>query len=110
MPTLIHSIPKYRKHWASGHAAVTLQGKEFYLGPWKSKASLVDYDRLIAEWLANGRQCRRRCGSGQSSLVPVGFLSQDHRLQVQGCDSLLSHRGKLAELFLLWILRLTTPR
>jgi len=53
MPTLIHSIPKYRKHWASGHAAVTLQGKEFYLGPWKSKASLVDYDRLIAEWLAS---------------------------------------------------------
>ncbi|HUT09048.1 MAG TPA: site-specific integrase, partial [Thermoguttaceae bacterium] len=26
------------------------------MGPWKSKASLVEYDRLIAEWLANGRR------------------------------------------------------
>ncbi|HUT10977.1 MAG TPA: site-specific integrase, partial [Thermoguttaceae bacterium] len=55
MPRLVHSTPKYRKHRASGQAVVTIQGKDFYLGPWKSKASLVEYDRLIAEWLANGR-------------------------------------------------------
>ena len=39
----------------SGQAVVTLSGKGFYLGPWQSKASRVEYDRLIGEWLAAGR-------------------------------------------------------
>ncbi len=56
MPKLTESLPKYRKHRASGQAVVTLHGTDHYLGPWKSKASLVEYDRLIAEFLANGRQ------------------------------------------------------
>lgn len=47
--------PKYRKHKASGQAIVTLNGKMLYLGPWKSKASKLEYDRVIAEWLAAGR-------------------------------------------------------
>lgn len=49
------SVPKYRKHKASGQAIVTIAGRGFYLGPYKSKASLVEYDRLITEWLAAGR-------------------------------------------------------
>lgn len=51
------SPPKYRKHKRSGQAVVTLGGKDFYLGPYGSKASLAEYDRLTAEWLANGRTC-----------------------------------------------------
>jgi integrase len=58
MPRLHDRVPKYRKHRASGQAVVTLSGKDHYLGPWKSRASLVTYDRLIAEWLACGRQVR----------------------------------------------------
>lgn len=50
------SLPKYRKHKASGQAIVTLSGKDFYLGPHNTKASKTEYDRLIGEWLANGRQ------------------------------------------------------
>lgn len=55
MPRLVHSAPKYRLHRASGQAVVTILGKDFYLGPWRSKASKFEYDRLISEWLANGR-------------------------------------------------------
>lgn len=48
-------VPKYRLHKPTGQAVVTLSGKDHYLGPWKSKASQVEYDRLIGEWLAAGR-------------------------------------------------------
>lgn len=60
MPKLVESVPKYRLHRASGQAVVTIQGKDFYLGPWKSKASRVEYDRLIGEWLAGGRHLPQR--------------------------------------------------
>jgi integrase len=49
------STPKYRKHRATGQAVVTIAGKDHYLGPWRSKASLIEYDRLVGEWLAAGR-------------------------------------------------------
>jgi len=55
MPRLTRSVPKYRKHRASGQAIVTLGGRDHYLGPHGTKASRVEYDRLIAEWLAAGR-------------------------------------------------------
>ena len=48
--------PKYRKHKRSGQAIVTLDGKDFYLGPHGTKASEAEYDRLIGEWLTNGRR------------------------------------------------------
>lgn len=50
------SPPSYRKHKATGQAVVTLNGKDFYLGPHGSAASRAKYDRLIAEWLASGRR------------------------------------------------------
>jgi integrase len=34
---------------------VTLNGHDYYLGPHGTKASRIEYDRLIAEWLAQGR-------------------------------------------------------
>ncbi len=56
MPRLTSKPPKYCKHKASGQAIVTLDGHDFYLGPWRSKSSFVEYDRLIGEWLENGRR------------------------------------------------------
>ncbi|MCC7085496.1 MAG: site-specific integrase [Pirellulales bacterium] len=50
------AIPKYCKHRATGQAVVTLFGRDVYLGPHGTKASKLEYDRLITEWLANGRQ------------------------------------------------------
>lgn len=56
MPRLVHENPAYRHHKQSGNAVVTLDGRDHYLGPWKSKESREKYDRLISEWLANGRR------------------------------------------------------
>ena len=55
MPRLVHALPKYRKHRASGQAVVTLNGRDFYLGPHCTKASKAQYDVLIGEWLQSGR-------------------------------------------------------
>lgn len=55
MPKLNGKLPTYRRHRPSGQAVVTLSGKDFYLGPWNTKASRAEYDRLTAEWLAAGR-------------------------------------------------------
>jgi integrase len=58
MPRLSHQTPKYRKHKASGQAVVSLNGRDHYLGPWGTKVSKLEYDRLVAEWLVNGRSLR----------------------------------------------------
>jgi integrase len=49
------SIPSYRKHRATGQAVCTIFGRDFYLGPHGTKASHLEYDRLVSEWLAAGR-------------------------------------------------------
>lgn len=67
MPNLKNLSPKYRKHRASGQAVVTLNGRDHYLGPYGTRASKANYDRLIAEWLANGR----RLGLDQSGGLSV---------------------------------------
>jgi integrase len=56
MPRLFSRNPSYRKHKASGQAVVTIEGKDFYLGPWNSLASKAEYDRIIGVWLGEGRQ------------------------------------------------------
>ena len=56
MPKLGNSLPKYRHHKASGQAIVTLSGKDYYLGPHGTQVSKAQYDRVIAEWLANDRR------------------------------------------------------
>ena len=49
-------IPTYRRHRASGHAVVTLAGKDVYLGTYGSGASKAEYKRHVAEYLASGGQ------------------------------------------------------
>ena len=51
-------VPSYRRHKPTNQAVVTIDGIDFYLGTWSTKASKAEYDRLIAEWMANGRQLR----------------------------------------------------
>lgn len=48
--------PAYRLHKASGRAVVTFGRQDHYLGPYGSEESRREYDRLVAEWLANGRR------------------------------------------------------
>ncbi len=61
MPRLVNSVPKYRYHRGSKQAVVTLNGREFYLGPHGTKASRIEYDRLISEWLVQGRHSLVDC-------------------------------------------------
>jgi len=56
MPKLTKKLPSYRLHRPSGQAIVSLDGKDFYLGPHSTRVSRSEYDRLIAEWLAHGRR------------------------------------------------------
>ena len=57
MPKLKNNqVPAYRLHEQSDQAIVTLSGKDHLLGPHGSSGSRERYDRLIAEWLANGRR------------------------------------------------------
>ena len=51
-------VPSYRRHKPTGQAVVTIKGRDIYLGKWNTAASRAEYDRLIAEFLANGRQLR----------------------------------------------------
>ena len=51
-----NNIPNYRLHKATGQAFVELGGRRFYLGKHGSKASKEEYERKIAEYLANGRK------------------------------------------------------
>lgn len=55
MPHRIH-IPTYRLHKASGQAVVVLDGRSIYLGVWQSPESRAKYEKVMAEWLAQGRQ------------------------------------------------------
>jgi len=72
MPAKRIKAPSYRKHKVSGQAVVTLDGRDFYLGPHGTKASHAEYDRLVAEWLANRRQLPRSAGGpAQRGFGPV---------------------------------------
>ena len=82
MPRLVEATPKYRRHKASGQAIVTIQGHDFYLGPWNSKASKVEYDRIISEWLAAGRQLPMANGEA-SDLTIVEMLARYKKFAVQ---------------------------
>ena len=78
------SLPKYRKHRATGQAVVTLSGRDFYLGPHGTKASRREYDRLIGEWLAAGRQ-PLHVSPEQLSVAElcVGYLKYAHARYVK---------------------------
>ncbi len=56
MPRKSGCIPAYSLHRSSGQAIVRIAGHDHYLGLHGSPESREKYDRLIAEWLSQGRQ------------------------------------------------------
>jgi len=50
------SVPSYRLHKPSGLAVVRLNERDYYLGPHGTEESRATYERVISEWMANGRQ------------------------------------------------------
>jgi integrase len=73
--------PSYRKHKPTGQAVVTLNGKDHYLGRYGTVASRAEYDRLIGEWLACGRQLPVK---GSSSDLTIAELIARYLPWVRG--------------------------
>jgi integrase len=71
MPRLAHSLPKYCKHKASGQAVVKVFGRYVYLGPYNTKTSKLEYDRVVAEWLAAGRPSQTITPHAEISVAEV---------------------------------------
>ena len=63
--------PSIRHHKPSGRAVVSLDGLDHYVGECGSEATQAAYDRLIAEWLANGRQLAKRNDLSVNELLVV---------------------------------------
>jgi integrase len=78
MPRLTNSNPRYCRHRASGQAVVTIEGRDIYLGPYGTKASKSEYDRIIGEWLANGRRIPRGADAGDLTVAEVIVRFWDH--------------------------------
>jgi len=72
-------IPSLRHHKASGQAVVTVSGRDIYLGKWRSKASEVEYHRLIKEWVANDYRL-----PVQETDLTVAELVRDYRRYARG--------------------------
>ncbi len=66
-------VPSYRRHKPSGQAVVTLNGRDVYLGKWRTKASRDEYERVVGEWLANGRSLRDENGSLSVAQVALRY-------------------------------------
>jgi hypothetical protein len=56
MPVSRCRTPKYRHYKPKHLAVVRIDGKDVYLGRYDSPESWEKYHRLVAEWLAGGRQ------------------------------------------------------
>lgn len=69
-----HHIPSYRQHKPSKQAIVTLSGRDFYLGAYGTEESRREYDRLVAEWIANGR----RLPSDAGTSITIAELLNDY--------------------------------
>ncbi len=72
-------IPVYGLHKARGQARVILDGRHIYLGRYGSPESHDKYDRLIAEYLAAGRDLTR-------------MPSLEHPCRYSVCDLILAFR------------------
>jgi integrase len=66
--------PNYRRHKASGQAVVTLDGRDCYLGRHGTLESRAEYDRLISDWLANGRRGALADGGATVNELMVDYI------------------------------------
>src|SRR5690606_6750937 len=80
-------FPNYRKHRASGQAVCTINGIDHYLGPHGTKASKLEYDRLIMEWVASGRSSGYGKPAGCWSVSSLVLEYLDHAKKYYGTGS-----------------------
>ncbi len=79
MPKSSTAVPKYRKHRSSGQAVVTINGRDHYLGPHGTKASKLEYDRLVNQWLVTGRDSNFGLPAHETGSITVAELIKRFR-------------------------------
>jgi hypothetical protein len=88
------NVPGYRKH-CSGQ--VTINGRDYYLGPHGTKASKREYDRIVAEYLASGRSSSFGANPEQLTMAMVMNAYRIFAKKYYGLGSSSEwHRIKLA--------------
>ncbi|MEX0886373.1 MAG: hypothetical protein WD009_08040 [Phycisphaeraceae bacterium] len=60
-----------------GQAFVWINRKQRWLGPWGSEEAQERYDRLIAEWLSNGRELPQPTAESRDRVVSVARVCVD---------------------------------
>ncbi len=64
-------VPGLQHHKGTGQGKVHLSGRDFYCGKWGTPACKAAYDRLIAEWLHNGRRPPQRMRATSATSTPT---------------------------------------
>src|SRR4051794_19180155 len=75
MPSGTPRLPKLRHFKPRNLAVVRLDGKDHYLGRYGSPESRAEYDRLIGEWLTEGRRSPRSPDARTGSTVDEVVLA-----------------------------------
>lgn len=90
-------IPALRRHKASGHAVVTLGGRDVYLGPFGASENQERYRRAVAEWMAAG--CPRRFvgpDAGAKLTVEELAMAYEEMLAAKAGSAGVLYRERLA--------------
>ncbi len=90
MSAITLRTPSYRHHRPSGQAVVTLDGRDIYLGRYGTPQSRAEFDRLLAEWLSNGRRLPAPASANGSDLS-VNELAEAY---LAFADGYYTKRGK----------------
>jgi hypothetical protein len=67
-------MPRLTQHRLSKQAVVKISGRDHLLGPYGTKASKLEYDRLVGEWLASGRSQSYGAPNGDYALVELAVV------------------------------------
>lgn len=76
VPTSAKTPPfrRQRHKTRSGRAYVVLDGRRHYLGTYDDPIARAEYDRLIAEWLANGRSGSKAQPTGDLTITELAVV------------------------------------
>ena len=77
----VRSKPRLTLHKPTGQARVRLDGRDHYLGPWRSPEATERYDTLMSEWLAQRSPDRFRLLVGE---LAVRFMNHAQVYYVKG--------------------------
>lgn len=85
MPKLKRALPKLHRH-THGQAYVKIDGRQIWLGRYGDPIAQERYDRLMAEWLANGRRLPAAEPESPNE-VTVSVVVNEYRKHIEASQS-----------------------